>query len=239
MVSAMNQSVKRRQLRWWIRSSFLVAATASVLTFLALRGYERHSAIQYFEDRGGQVLTKPIRPALLNDVVISTFGNKLTDVTTVNMQDTGVGDAAVQNLVSLTRPEFAATERLNLENTNITDASLVHLSGLKNLKRLVLENTNVTDTGLSHVSTLTSLQGLNLEETHVTDAGLPKLENLTLLQELSLNKTRVSDDGLPHLWVHTGLTGLDLRNTDVTESGVADLKSRLPNCKVLHSTADP
>jgi hypothetical protein len=235
----MNQSAARPLCGRWIRYSLLSVATVSVLTFLAWRGFERYSAIQYFEDRGGQVVTEPVRPALLNDVVVATFGNKLTDVRTVSVQDTGVGDAAVDNLVSLTRPEFAATERLNLENTNVTDASLVHLSGLKKLKRLVLENTGVTDTGLSHVSTLTSLQGLNLEATHITDAGLPKLENLTLLQELSLNKTRVSDDGLRHLWVHTGLISLDLRNTDVTESGVADLKSRLPNCKVLHATSNP
>ena len=235
----MNENVARPRCGRWIRYSLVIAATLSVLTFLAWWGYERYSAIQYFEDRGGQVVTEPLRPALLNDVVVATFGNKLTDVTTVSMQDTGVGDAAVENLVGLTRPEFAATERLNLENTNVTDASLVHLTGLKKLTRLVLENTGVTDTGLSHVSKLTSLHGLNLEETDVTDAGLPKLENLSLLQELSLNNTRVSDDGLPYLWIHTGLTSLDLRNTDVTESGVAELKLRLPNCKVLHSTSNP
>lgn len=235
----MNQETEQTQRGTRIRYPVLIAAIASILAFLVWRGYERHTAIEYIEERGGRVSAEPLRPAVLDEAVVATFGNNLTDITDVSFQDTGVSDAAVDNLVSLTRPEFAMVERVNLENTNITDASLQHLTGLTKLKRLILENTNVSDSGLTHVTKLTSLQGLILEETNITDAGLPHLRPLKQLQELSLAKTRITDDGLPHLWAHTQLTGLDLRHTDVTEAGVADLQLRLPDCRVLHSPMKP
>ncbi len=228
----------QRRLGKWVLGGILFVGVASTLTWLAWSAHERRSLIEYFEQRGGQIATKPLSPGWLNDAMLATVGNNLTDITTLSLQDAGVSDAAIDNLSRLSRPEFETLERLNLENTNVTDASLQHLSGLINLKRLTLENTDVSDAGLAYVSVLTTLQGLNLEQTHVTDTGLPHLSTLNKLQELSLNHTKVSDNGLQHLWVHTGLTSLDLRNTDLTEAGITELQSRLPNCKVLHSFAN-
>ena len=67
-------------------------------------------------------------------------------------------------------------ERLHLENTAITDAGLVHLKGLKDLKELSLINTAITDAGLVHLKGLTKLEDLWLDYTDVTVAGVHELQ---------------------------------------------------------------
>ena len=58
----------------------------------------------------------------------------------------------------------------------MTDAGLVHLKGLTELKELDLSDTRVTDVGLVHVKGLTKLQYLDPSGTQVTDAGLVDLQ---------------------------------------------------------------
>jgi hypothetical protein len=73
-----------------------------------------------------------------------------------------------------------------LERTQVTDAGLANLSGLKSLERLyLLGDSHVTDAGLTHLRTLTSLEYLFLHGTQVTDAGIANLKN-------SLPKLRAS-----------------------------------------------
>jgi len=50
---------------------------------------------------------------------------------------------------------------------------------LTTLRQLELMQTNVTDAGLVHLKGLTELQRLNLYATQVTDAGLVNLTALT------------------------------------------------------------
>ena len=57
-----------------------------------------------------------------------------------------------------------------------TDAILVHLKGLNNLKSLSLGMTKVTDAGLVHLKGLMELQELNLGDAKVTDAGVADLQ---------------------------------------------------------------
>jgi hypothetical protein len=89
-----------------------------------------------------------------------------------------------------------------------TDAGLVHLKGLTQLRRLYLGDNDVSDAGLVHLRGLTNLKLLNLRGTQVTDAGLPHLGGLTQLQYLNLS------------------------GTQVTAAGVAQLKRTLPNCQI-------
>jgi hypothetical protein len=72
---------------------------------------------------------------------------------------------------------------LNLAETAITDAGLIHLRGLTGLCKLVLWGTRVTDAGLVHLSASVGLRELDLEYTQVSPAGvealrraLPKVE---------------------------------------------------------------
>ena len=61
---------------------------------------------------------------------------------------------------------------INLSGTRVTDAELIYVGGLTQLKKLDLHGTQVTDAGLEHLKKLTQLQMLFLHQTEVTDVGV-------------------------------------------------------------------
>ena len=157
--------------------------------------------------------------------------NDAGEITRLNLEDTPITNAQLVHLEGLTNLAY-----LGLSRTRITDAGLMHLEGLTNLTKLTLGNTPITDAGLVHLKGLTNLQTLSLYGTQITDAGLVHLEGLTNLQKLFLDGTHVTDAGLEHL---KGLTKLErlylyLNRTQITDAGVAELKKSLPNCEIRH-----
>ena len=109
-------------------------------------------------------------------------------------------------------------------NTKVTDAELVHLQGLTQLRTLFLDDTGVTDAGMERLQGFTQLQKLGLSGTPVTDAGLEHLRGLTQLQHLNLNRTGVTDAGLKYLQGLTQLRTLQLTGTKVTDAGVSEFQ---------------
>ena len=69
-------------------------------------------------------------------------------------------------------------ERLNLSNTNISDAGLKHLRELRNLNTLWLQDTAITDAGLRELHGHTQLKWLGLKGTLVTPEGIEELESI-------------------------------------------------------------
>lgn len=65
---------------------------------------------------------------------------------------------------------------LYLSDTNLTDAGLVHLSGLARLEVLDLSYTDVTDKGITALVSLTSLRRINLRGTSVSDEGVAEMQ---------------------------------------------------------------
>ena len=98
---------------------------------------------------------------------------------------------------------------LNLRDTKITSAGLVHLKGLAKLKRLHLERTNVGDEWIANLTKLTTLEYLNLYDTKITDKSLDHLAGLKKLRQL-------------YVW-----------QTEVTDAGIAKLKKALPAVSVV------
>lgn len=96
---------------------------------------------------------------------------------------------------------------VDLARTQVTDAGLGHLSGMKNITRLHLENTKITDAGLVHLAGLTNLEYLNLYGTQVTDAGIAKLSGLKNLKKIFLWQSKVSESGAQKL--AAAIPGLD------------------------------
>jgi hypothetical protein len=114
-------------------------------------------------------------------------------------------------LPGLLGDDFFQTVRVvNLARTQATDASLEHLSGLRQVQYLTLGGTKVTDAGMERLVGLSQLHWLFLDDTQVTDAGLAHLECLSQLQRLILDGTKVSD------------------------AGVKKLQAALPNCSIHH-----
>ena len=82
----------------------------------------------------------------------------------------------------------------------------------------------VTDAGLLHLEGLTNLRSLNMEATQVSDDGLEHLKGLANLAELRLQFTRVTDDGLAHLKGLNNLTSINLHGASVNGAGLVHLK---------------
>lgn len=83
-----------------------------------------------------------------------------------------------------------------LARTKVTDAGLVTLGTLANLRMLDLTRTAVTSAGLGNLVTLKHLESINLTSTEVDDAGVAQLKPLPALKQMWVFDTRVSDAGV-------------------------------------------
>ena len=74
---------------------------------------------------------------------------------------------------------------VDCRNTEITDANLVHLSGLTTLEWLGLPS-QITDQSLVHLKGLTGLHGITLVNSQISEAGITELQaalpNCTVLR---------------------------------------------------------
>lgn len=100
------------------------------------------------------------------------------------------GDAQLAELAEL----GPVLRWLDLGETAVTDAGLVHLATMRELRRLQLDRTAITDAGFAHLRPLGQLESLNLFGTTVTDEGLASLRPLTRLRTLHLWQTQVSPE---------------------------------------------
>lgn len=111
----------------------------------------------------------------------------------------------------------------------ITDAGIVHLAPLGNLKSLSLANARITGKGLEQLRTLGSLAALELDGTGTTDAELTLLGDLPTLEDLTLQDLPLTDASVSVLVRMPHLTSLTLGNTKVTDAG----QLRLKECEQL------
>jgi hypothetical protein len=88
---------------------------------------------------------------------------------------------------------------LNLRDTKITNAGIINIKEMKDLKRLHLERTNVDDGCIDYLTGLQELEYLNLYSTKVSDLGLSKLKDLKNLKKLYLWQTNVTNEGVKQL----------------------------------------
>lgn len=121
---------------------------------------------------------------------------------------------------------------VNLSETAITDADLVHLEKLNGLERLNLSETSITDTALVHLQPLTGLKALDLRGTEISGQGLEHLSNLTNLEYLYLSDTATDDGDLHYLNQMRKLRHLDFKGTSVSQKGVDAIMRQLPGLKV-------
>ena len=118
---------------------------------------------------------------------------------------------------------------LNLDDSEVTDAGLKELAGLKGLASLNLSSSSiyrhnkVTDVCLKDLAPFEKLARLELAKTKVHNKGLKELAGLKGLAFLDLSGTKVTDKGLTELAGLKSLAYLDLRDTKVSDEGLIEL----------------
>ena len=117
------------------------------------------------------------------------------DVIAVNLVATKVTDDDLK-LLSV----FPNLQTLHLHHNEIGDTGVANLQRLGNLTTLDLFDTRVTDAGLVHLAEwMPFLQWVDLNDTKVTDAGLQHLKGLKHLRRLDVRKTNVTEAGVADL----------------------------------------
>lgn len=116
-------------------------------------------------------------------------------------------------------------------SSDLSDAALVHLRHLSNLRELSLRGRS--DAGLVHLEGLTELKFLDLSGSLASilrsasgillEDGLAHLRHLPRLEELHLRGRKISVAGLVHLGSLTELRSLDLSGTDMTDNGLTHI----------------
>jgi hypothetical protein len=126
---------------------------------------------------------------------------------------------------------------INLVATKVTDEDLKLLTSeaFPHLQTLHLHHTNIGDAGLANLKGLKTITHLDLFDTRVTDSGLEHLRDwMPYLEVLELSDTKVTDAALRSLIVLGHLRRLDVRNTQVTKAGVEETRRALPGLEILH-----
>ena len=123
--------------------------------------------------------------------------------------------------------------QFQLRGRDLTDAELADVAKLGNVVELNLRDTKITSAGLVHLKGLAKLTRLHLERTNVGDEGIANLTKLTTLEYLNLYGTKITDKSLDHLAGLKNLRQLYVWQTDVTDAGIAKFKKALPAVSVV------
>ena len=84
--------------------------------------------------------------------------------------------------------------------TKTTDAGLVHLKGLTSLEKLNLPETDITDAGLANLTWLKNLKSLGLVFCKgITDKSVPYLIQLKNLEYLNVASTKITPKGIAQI----------------------------------------
>ena len=139
-------------------------------------------------------------------------------------------DDSLLECVASTFPEL---DSLHVNDAKITDAGMVHLSQMRNLRNLSLDGAQITDEGLTAISGLTGLEDLSLSDTEVTDDGLRHVMELKSLSNFSLTRTGITDAGLMQLKDLPNIERLSLGlGGSITDDGLRHLQE-FPRLKTL------
>jgi hypothetical protein len=132
----------------------------------------------------------------------------------------------------------AEVKELSIELTDVSEAGMASVATLPRLRRLVLYGGwGITDGGLAMLRGMTGLEVLELKNTQVTNNGLRAVCDLPNLRSLAIfcePRLRTLDDaGLVHLKDMPKLEVLSLTGGWASWKAIGELKTRLPNCKVV------
>src|SRR5579859_5006799 len=144
---------------WWLLGTVaLVVAGIGLSVWLPY--HREQQAIQKIKSWPGVVETTTVGPGWLRQLV----GNDRVHQMKV-----------FERIISVQCRLPGRKNRTSSPRLHVTDADLIHLSGLRQLEHLFLDETHVSDTGLAHLTGSTSLKLLSLKGTAVNGSGLASL----------------------------------------------------------------
>lgn len=134
---------------------------------------------------------------------------EIASVRSLVLDDARVTDRAFRSIKRMVRLESLVVEAEAPPPTEITDAALVHLKRLENLRVLRLITSHyedpsrnplkITDSGLSHLAGMRAVERLDLSGCDVTDAGIVHLKKMIRIRELYIGRTLVTEAGAEEL----------------------------------------
>ncbi len=142
-----------------------------------------------------------------------------TDLTTLDLSSSEIDEADLDALKGLKQ-----LTNLNLSHTSISDLGLKKLSGLTQLQTLDLSNTKISDAGLSVLKAFGDLQVLKLGGDDITATAVGELASMSKLQSLSLSGLAVSDEDFAAITKLVQLESLDLSGTKITAKSLPELE---------------
>ncbi len=122
-----------------------------------------------------------------------------------------------------------ATFEVQLDNREITDTILKHLSNLPGARIKV----TVPGAGFRRLDDLPDLRTINVGDPSMTDKDLQAINGVRSVRKLNLDKARISDAGLAGLTRMTGLREISLRRTSITDDGLVALE-HMPNLESVY-----
>lgn len=183
---------KRRWLQFSLRSLLIFTVLCAIAAGWLGRKIEHkrreHAAVDAIRKHGGTVDydyndgNKPDGPAWIRSLLGDNFFN---EVRAVHFYGADATDDSLRSLEGLTRlqeVDLGLTKQTNVgvmrvqqNHLRVSDAGLLSLKGLTNLRYLFLDGAQVTDAGIENLKGLTQLKRLGLFETKVTNTGVASL----------------------------------------------------------------
>ncbi len=223
-----------------MRWAALVVFGVAILWCDAVRAQEKISeadAVARIEDLGGQVRRKSdfqrgqYRKGDRDPYVIVSFLRNsrmkdddlrvlaaFPDLGWFDASSTSISDAGLVHLTGLKQ-----LRNVDLVETGITDAGLKTLGGIPQLRNVLIADTKITDRGLVELAKLPNLELLWLVQTAISDAGVASIQHLPKLKQLNLGKTQVTDACIPMLKNLPRLRYVYLSQTAITDRGLKEL----------------
>ncbi|MHC5540237.1 leucine-rich repeat domain-containing protein [Singulisphaera rosea] len=170
--------------------------------------------------------------------LIRTYGDRIQGLDLRNTKVTNEGLRPLSGMTELRylilgNDDVSGFPDLHWPTSPITDAGLIHLSGLPSLIDLRLNGLPVTDEGIASIGGLINLTSLSLCRTKVQEPGPTWLSKFPRLMALSLDESLVTDEGLVQLAGATTLRSLSLNKLPVTAAALKTLLGLSPGLQQL------
>ena len=160
--------------------------------------------------------------------------SKSKSLVSLDLECCNVGNDGTLEIIG----KMKGLEKLSIGfSRSVTDANVIFLEGLQNLRSLDIRTCDISDEGLKTVSKLVTLEELFLAGCErVTDVGLGLLNNLRNIQALSISSCAITDNGV-YMLAKTmpKLEWLSLKRCKVTNTSMNTL-SELEKLRVLKIT---